>query len=158
MAMAKPERKEMIRIDRRSIFSSRVMVPSSKASANMPNCMTSISRRRSTRSAMAPPIKVNSSVGAAVTKPLTPSNQAESVISNTSQPSATVCIQVPILERKFPLQNTAKSRCLNERKTRAKPRALSTGSPAVTDCAGRLLSCSWVAVSTSLLHAGNVLN
>src|SRR5215472_12001585 len=42
--------------------------------------------------------------------PTTPSQKAELVSFSTSQPWATFCIHVPILERKFPAQNRRKSR------------------------------------------------
>ncbi len=100
----------------------RVSVPSSRARVNIPAWITSMSRRRSKRSAMAPPAQKKRSVGTVVINPFRPSSQAESVNSRTSHPRATDCIQVPVLERKLPAQKMAKSRCRSERKRRAMPR------------------------------------
>jgi hypothetical protein len=45
--------------------------------------------------------------GIAPANPTTPSQKAELVRVNTSQPWATFCIQVPMLERKFPAPELA---------------------------------------------------
>jgi hypothetical protein len=62
--------------------------------------------RRFTRSAITPPGSENNRMGMNCTNPASPSRKGELVISSTSQPSATVCIQVPVLEMKFPAQNS----------------------------------------------------
>ena len=50
------------------------------------------------------------------TKETTPSQNGELVRVRTSQPRATFCIQVPMLERKLPLQKRRKSRLPRARK------------------------------------------
>src|SRR5438309_1598384 len=47
--------------------------------------------------------------------PSTPSQKGEFDSSKTSQPWATACIQVPVLERKAPDQKSRKLRCRNAR-------------------------------------------
>src|SRR5213082_3103464 len=64
---------------------------------------------------MAPPGSDRKSDGAWLKKPLRPSKNGEFVISRISQPSARFCIHVPMFERKFPPQNSAKSRERSER-------------------------------------------
>ena len=73
--------------------------------------------RRPKRSAMTPPKSVKKRKGMEPANPTTPSQKAEFRVSrSTSQPWATFCIQVPMLERKFPLQ---KRRKLGLRRARA---------------------------------------
>jgi hypothetical protein len=60
--------------------------------------------RRLTRSAMTPPQSANTSIGTCEAKPTIPSQKAEFVSWNTSQPMATLCIQVPTFDKKFPAQ------------------------------------------------------
>ena len=92
----------------------------------------SIRSRRFTRSAITPPIKAKTSMGAEEAKPTNPSQKAPlvwkpprtscdgilSASSSTNQPWATFCIQVPTLERKFPAQNREKSRLRTARSRR----------------------------------------
>jgi hypothetical protein len=81
----------------------------------MTDCVTSSSLRLLTRSATTPPKSVKMRNGMDPAKPTTPSQKAEPVSESTSQPWATFCIQVPMLERKLPLQ---KSRKLGLRRAR----------------------------------------
>ena len=74
----------------------------------MTDCVTSSSRRLFTRSAITPPKSVKNRNGIDPAKPTTPSQNAELVSVSTSQPWATFCIQVPMFERKLPLQNSRK--------------------------------------------------
>ena len=76
---------------------------------------------------MTPPKSVKKRNGIDPANPTTPSQKAElAVNSNTSQPWATFCIQVPMLERKLPLQ---KRRKLGLRRARTMfGRRLSAGS------------------------------
>ncbi len=71
-------------------------------------CVTSSRRRLSTRSAMTPPKRVKKRNGIDPAKPTTPSQKAELVSVSTSQPWATFCIHVPMLEGKLPLQKRRK--------------------------------------------------
>src|SRR5213083_1887801 len=64
---------------------------------------------------MAPPGREKKREGAWLRKPFSPKRNGEFVISRISQPSARFCIQVPMFERKFPPQNSAKSRERSDR-------------------------------------------
>src|SRR6516225_7452891 len=64
---------------------------------------------------MAPPSSEKNNEGTEPRNPFKPSRNGEFVICSTSQPSARFCIHVPMLERKLPDQNKAKSRRRSER-------------------------------------------
>src|SRR5438094_6485501 len=54
--------------------------------------------------------------------PSTPSHKGELDSCRTSQPCATACIQVPVLERNAPDQNNRKLRCRSARNISPTPR------------------------------------
>src|SRR5947208_9516275 len=54
--------------------------------------------------------------------PSKPSQNGELVIDSTSQPCATACIHVPVLDRKAPDQKSRKLRCRSERNITLTPR------------------------------------
>ncbi len=114
-----------------------------KAKIIMADCVNSISLRRLMRSAMTPPSRENASMGALEAKPTTPSQKAglAGASCSTSHPMATFCIQVPMLERKLPLQNQRKSRLRRARimcgmSPLAPPTWGAKGSAAATDSSG----------------------
>src|SRR6266568_3937754 len=78
--------------------------------------------RRSTRSAKTPPASVRTNPGEVAMNPSTPSQKGEFESCNTSQPWATACIQVPVLERNAPDQKSRKLRCRSERNITLTPR------------------------------------
>src|SRR2546430_16655490 len=78
--------------------------------------------RRSNRSANTPPARVSTNPGAVAMNPSTPSQNGELESCRTSQPCATACIQVPVLERKAPDQNSRKLRCRSARNISPTPR------------------------------------
>ncbi len=55
--------------------------------------------------------------------PSTPNQKGEFDSCRTSQPCATACIQVPVLERKAPDQNKRKLRCRSARNISLTPRS-----------------------------------
>src|ERR1700694_623103 len=81
-----------------------------KANTIMADCVIISSLRLSMLSAITPPIRAKNRIGIEDAKPTTPSQKAELVSFSTSQPWATFCIQVPMFERKLPIQNRRKSR------------------------------------------------
>src|SRR5215470_11771234 len=101
--------------------------------------------------------------------PTTPSQKAELVSCKTSQPWATFCIQVPMLERKFPAQKRRKSRLRNARAIRgnsmtvvsaasvsapfASPATASARGTAGSSIAGNS-GASWELISDFLLNCG----
>jgi len=115
MAMAMPFRNESSTTSHTVMILSQLRVASAKARSIITDCVTSSSLRLLTRSATTPPNSVKMRNGMEPAKPTTPSQNAEPVSRSTSQPCATFCIQVPMLERKFPLQ---KSRKLGLRRAR----------------------------------------
>src|SRR5665213_2525447 len=118
MAMAMPFRNESTTTSHTVTTLNQVRVASTKARIIMTDCVTSSSLRLSTRSATTPPNKVNTRNGIDPAKLTTPSQNAELAVSvRTSQLCATFCIQVPMLERKFPLQKRRKSQLRNARTT-----------------------------------------
>ena len=73
----------------------------------MTDCVTTISARLSNRSAITPPHAPNSSVGtnwSAITNPT--AKPLLSDRSSTSQPSAIVCIHVPMSDVPWPKKNS----------------------------------------------------
>src|SRR5262249_61361167 len=62
-----------------------------------------------------PPNRAKNKIGIVEANPIRPSQKAEFVRWSTSQPWATFCIQVPMLDRKLPAQNQRKSRWRNAR-------------------------------------------
>ena len=108
MAMAIPFRNESTTTSHTVIAFNQVSTASVNASNIMADCVTSSSFRLFTRSAITPPKSVNKRNGIEPANPTTPSQNAELVSVSTSQPWAIFCIHVPMLERKFPLQNRRK--------------------------------------------------
>src|ERR1043166_9080331 len=80
-----------------------------KAKIIMADCVTISSLRLLTWSAITPPMSANSRMGMDAQNPTMPSQNAELVSCSTSQPWAMFCIQVPMLERKLPVQKRRKS-------------------------------------------------
>ena len=67
--------------------------------------VVSSSRRDGTRSATSPPNGARMNTGIRLQKDISPSMAALPVSRYTSQLRATICIQVPIRETSWPLQN-----------------------------------------------------
>src|SRR6478609_5825763 len=84
------------------------------------------SLRLLTWSAITPPMSAKARIGMDEAKPTIPSQKAELVSCSTSQPWATFCIQVPMLDRKFPAQKRRKSSCRKAEAMRWRLGALST--------------------------------
>jgi hypothetical protein len=82
-------------------------------------------RRRSRRSAMIPPARMSSQMGASVMNESRPSRNGEFESRSTSHGSATCCIHVPVFESRLPNQRSAKSRERSAR--RALPLLLGAG-------------------------------
>ena len=82
-----------------------VRLPSSSASTIAEVCVASSTRRRSTRSAAAPPSGLSSSTGSCPENPTRPSSSAERASRYTSQAWATDCSQVPTSEMSCPPTN-----------------------------------------------------
>ena len=72
--------------------------------------VVSSSRRDGTRSATSPPTGARRNTGIRLQNDISPSMVALPVSRYTSQLSATICIQVPIREMIWPLQNNRKLR------------------------------------------------
>jgi hypothetical protein len=88
----------------------QIRKPRTKAKLICMYCERSMMRRRSRRSASAPPMSEKRSIGPVERKPSTPRRNAEFVIERTTQLCATVCIQVPVVEVNAPNQSRRKSR------------------------------------------------
>jgi hypothetical protein len=73
-------------------------------------CETSITRRRSTRSAVTPPTSEKTTIGTTRVRPKKPSARAERVSRYTCHCSATVCIWVPVSETSCDAHSSRKSR------------------------------------------------
>src|SRR6476646_9332715 len=97
-----------------------------KANVISADCVIMSSLRLLTWSAITPPMSAKARIGMDEAKPTTPSQKAELVSCSTSQPWATFCIQVPMLDRKFPAQKRRKSSCRNAEAMRWRLGALST--------------------------------
>src|ERR1700753_593088 len=69
-----------------------------------------MTKRRSRRSASTPPARMRSQMGAPAANESSPTRKAESLSLSTNQGSATCCIQLPMLDRRFPTQRMAKFR------------------------------------------------
>jgi len=78
-----------------------------------PSWASSMMRRRSARSAMAPPSRVRATVGIVNVRPVSPRNNGELVSSNTSQPCATASMFWARTEASWPNQYKRKLRCFN---------------------------------------------
>ena len=72
------------------------------------NCVHSSSRRRSTRSTMAPPMAPKSKRGSAWAKPTTPSKNGDLVICQTSQLCAMAWMKSPTWDRLVPQKSKRK--------------------------------------------------
>ena len=88
----------------------QIRKPSTRAKLICRYCDSSMILRRSTRSAITPPKSENRSIGPVARNPSTPSRNAEFVMFRTTHPCATVCIHVPTVEVKAPIQSSRKSR------------------------------------------------
>src|SRR5882724_4870568 len=97
-------------------------IPNVNAASPATICVLIKSFRRSIRSAKTPPANVSSNPGAVDMNPSKPSQNGESVNCKTSQPCATACIHVPVLERNAPDQNNRKLRCRSARNISPTPR------------------------------------
>ena len=76
--------------------------PSRSASAPAVDCVATRRRRLSTRSAMTPPYAPPSSIGVNCSAVTAPSAKPLPVSRRTSQPCATHCIHVPVIETSWP--------------------------------------------------------
>ena len=130
MAMAVPLRKAITATSHTVMTLNQARPASRKARIIMADCVTSSSLRLSTRSAITPPKSVKRRNGMEPAKPTTPSQKAELVSTSTSQPWATFCIQVPMLERKLPLQKRRKFGLRRARTTMGRRLASSRASSA----------------------------
>jgi len=82
----------------------------------MPRVWVTMSNlRRSTRSAIAPPIAPRKSRGILSKNPTIPSNKADLVNCQTSQLCATFCMKSPAFESNAPISKRRKLRWRNER-------------------------------------------
>ena len=100
----------------------QVTIASAAANAIASDCVTSSTLRRSARSASSPPKRPKSRVGMNWQNVTIDTQNAEFVISSTSQLSATFCSQVPMFETRAPLQNSEKFRCLSGSRVRKRRR------------------------------------
>ena len=79
-------------------------------------CVASNNRRRSNRSARAPPHGPSNSCGSEPDASTKPRDAAEPVCWNTSHPRAVCCRNVPLAEGNWPTKKRRKSRCRSARK------------------------------------------
>ena len=89
--------------------SSCVSTPSSAVVTRSPLCVTSSSLRRSTRSASAPAGSANRKTGSVVAAWTSATMAGEGASDVISQPAATSCIQVPMLETTVAVHSIAKT-------------------------------------------------
>src|SRR5215831_2416621 len=80
-------------------------------------------------------MSANNRIGMVEANPTTPSQKGELVSFSTSQPWATFCIHVPMLERKFPAQNKRKSRFLSARAMRGNSMTVVSAASVTAPCA-----------------------
>src|SRR5258708_1117990 len=111
MALATPAMNEMARISHTVMIFRYESSDKMKANAIMVDCVIIIMRRGAEGSAITRPTSEKKSDGTEDENPTSPRRKTELLSCSTSQPCAKVCIQLPMLERKLPVQKRRYGRC-----------------------------------------------
>jgi hypothetical protein len=115
-AFTKPRKRLKRRICQTAMTPLRASTASRKACAIARLWVRSKSRCRFQRSTNTPASGVRNKVGICPKNPATPNQKPEWVKRNTSQATASCCIQVPIRDRLWPTKNNRKLRCAKARR------------------------------------------